>query len=306
MNRIVSITLGFSMMLFACNRANQPSADLQSLVDTERAFAQTAKTEGIRSAFLAFLAGEGIVFRPTPVNGDQVYAEIPETQDLLDWEPIFAEVSAAGDLGYTTGPWTYTEAGASQPNAYGHYVSVWKKQPNSTWRVVIDAGITHGQPDSLKSVLEYPFHNSTAEGIKKVADIDPEATRTELLTADRAFSVASATNGITEAFSSYAADEVRYYRTDHFPVIVQGRVLPALGETTGRLSWEPAYADVSHAGDLGYTYGLATLEPEDAGNEQVEQNSYLHIWRKRPGQSWKIVFDVTNPIPSTPPQEESP
>src|SRR6185503_11542885 len=84
------------------------SPALSSLVESERAFARTSLEKGIRDSFLAYFADDGIVFRPQPVAFKQFAAEHPlpaaAVQPALDWTPIWADVSSAGDLGYTTGP----------------------------------------------------------------------------------------------------------------------------------------------------------------------------------------------------------
>lgn len=53
----------------------------------------------------------------------------------VKWAPSKAELSAAGDVGYTVG--TY-EASASGATEKGKYVTVWKKQSDGTWKVVED------------------------------------------------------------------------------------------------------------------------------------------------------------------------
>ena len=51
-------------------KARQKSA-LESMVDTERAFARMSQEQGIRPSFMAFIADDGILFRPTAVKGKQ-------------------------------------------------------------------------------------------------------------------------------------------------------------------------------------------------------------------------------------------
>src|SRR5215831_9619762 len=46
-----------------------------ALVEMEHAFAKAAATKGTRDAFLEFLADDGIVFQPGPVNGKKFWTE---------------------------------------------------------------------------------------------------------------------------------------------------------------------------------------------------------------------------------------
>ena len=48
-------------------------ADLDSLIASERAFSRHSVDHGTREAFLAYLAEDGIIFRPLPVNGRRVW-----------------------------------------------------------------------------------------------------------------------------------------------------------------------------------------------------------------------------------------
>jgi quercetin dioxygenase-like cupin family protein len=53
----------------------------------------------------------------------------------LSWVPTKAEVSASGDLGYTTGAYEMTMSGVSEK---GKYVTAWKKQSDGAWKVTED------------------------------------------------------------------------------------------------------------------------------------------------------------------------
>jgi len=60
----------------------------------------------------------------------------------LTWTPAKADVAASGDLGYTFGTWELT--GQSQDGSpireTGKYSTVWKKQRDGSWKVVLDLG----------------------------------------------------------------------------------------------------------------------------------------------------------------------
>src|SRR6267142_133946 len=66
---------------------------VRAMVDAERKFYQTAQEQGTRAAFLACLADDGIVFRPGPVNGKEVWSKRQETGLDLVWEPTFAAMA---------------------------------------------------------------------------------------------------------------------------------------------------------------------------------------------------------------------
>jgi ketosteroid isomerase-like protein len=66
---------------------------------------------------------------------------------FLKWHPTQAEVSSSGDLGYSIGEY---ERIGKDPSGYpatvtGNYVSIWRKQPDGRWKVILDIG-TPGTP----------------------------------------------------------------------------------------------------------------------------------------------------------------
>jgi hypothetical protein len=68
----------------------------------------------------------------------------------LQWTPAKAEVSAAGDLGYTTG--TY-ESGMSGMTERGKYVTTWKKD-GGVWKVTEDIFNPDGPPPAKHAMVE--------------------------------------------------------------------------------------------------------------------------------------------------------
>src|SRR5215813_15390999 len=199
-----------ALALVSTPLAQQTSSPLKSLVETEQAFSKAAEVQGTREAFVAYIADDGILYRPGAVNGKQWMKDHPlppsPTRNLLAWQPIFARVASAGDLGYTTGPWEFKDnIKDEQPSGYGNFVTVWKKQPDGAWKFVVDLGISHPQSGGPQTLWTPPY--------KKPSPIifssdNSEAERAGLLDADRKFSAAALSDGYAKAFETYAAPDV--------------------------------------------------------------------------------------------------
>src|SRR6266478_608278 len=195
--------------------------DLRSMVETERAFARMSEEKGTREAFVAFIADEGILFRPTPVLGKKWMQENPlppsTTRPLLAWQPIFAFVSSAGDLGYTTGPWQYKkDIKDAEPAAFGNFLTVWKKQADGSWKFAIDLGISNPQPDKVIAQWQ-PSPNNYQRA--KARQTDVESEQAALRERDRECSNLSATRDAQTAFNSFATPDVRTLRNEKFPFV---------------------------------------------------------------------------------------
>ncbi len=294
MSRCAAGVLGLAILVIGTVGAawDESPGALAGLVAAERAFARTSLEKDTKTAFLAWLADDAVVFQPRPVNGKQWYSERPATTAVLSWEPVFAEISAAGDLGYTTGPWNWKRRPEELPVAFGHFVSVWKKQADGQWRVALDIGINHEKPEKTPTGVSFPETVKTAE---REAEVDVKAARAALLEADRAFARAAGSQGVMETLRTWATDHVRVYRMDAFPAVGREPAKALLERAPSGMTWEPLGGDVARSGDLGFVYGLAQYPAAGAGGGRSE-SAYLRIWRKQADGQWKVVLDLESPI----------
>ena len=284
---IVLAILSFAMQA-------QAQTPLQEMVQTEQAFSKMAAEQNTRDAFMTFIAEDGLLFRPGAVNGKKWMQEHPvppsDKHPLLAWQPSFAGMAAAGDLGFTTGPWeAKPDVKDEKPSAYGHFVTLWKKQADGSWKFVVDLGISHPQSGGPQTLWQPPDQKSNA----KLRPVNVEAARAVLLERDRAFAQTSLKDGLSSVFFVYAARDVRLYRNGNLPYIGVGAAANALNSEKRRVQWTPLGGDVSRSDDLGYTHG--TYEITDAAAAKVaERGSYVRIWKKENG-AWRVVLDVANP-----------
>ena len=120
--------------------------DLQTEIrHTEQAFARMVKAEGIAKAFHFYAAENAVLNRQgSLIKGSEAilkfYQNWPYQHVKLEWEPEFIDVSAAGDMAYTYGPYTFsaTDAAGATTESKGIFHTVWKKQPDGNWRYVWD------------------------------------------------------------------------------------------------------------------------------------------------------------------------
>ena len=247
---------------------------------------------------MAFLADDGILFRPTAVRGKQWMTEHPlprsETRDLLSWQPIFADIARAGDMGYTTGPWQYkNDIHDAKPIAFGNFLTVWKKQADGSWKFAIDLGTSNPQPDQPTTQWRLP-ENYRRKSPARLINVTSEATT--LLARDREFSSASQIKGAQRAFLLYASPEVRVFRNGKFPFVGMNAASNFLSSLASVWTWVPAFGDVSISRDLAYTYGTYRLVGPDSSTKTTETGNYFRIWKKV-GNTWKVVADVADPVP---------
>ncbi len=270
--------------------------DLAAIFQAERAFAKRCSEVGIRASFLEFFADDGIAFRPHPVKYKEAMKDRPAPPNPLAyellWEPIFGEVSAAGDLGYDLGPSIYTDKTAekSAPN-YGFFFSLWKKQADSKWKVVLDLGTDTGVPYAGS---REPQTLPVGKVQSAATPINIEAERVKLEEIDRAFSQMAQTDGVVKAFTKYLTPTARLHRNGELPIVGHDAITKFLRKTSFTQTWSPSFVEVAQSGDLGYTYGSYELKEES----KLEKGYYVRIWRRRANEQWQVAFDVTSPLPS--------
>jgi len=283
-----------ALLLLPTTLVGQKTSALQDMVKTEQAFSKTAEDKNTRDAFMEFIADDGLLFRPGAVNGKKWMLEHPvppsDKKPLLAWQPAFAGMAAAGDLGFTTGPWEFkNDIKDEQPSGYGHFVTMWKKQANGAWRFVLDLGISHPQSGGPQKLWQPPVVATKATH----KSVDVASTKESLMLRDKAFSDAGVSQGLVKAFLEFASPDVRLYRSDHLPYVGRTAAEQALTTAKGNFVWIPIGSDVSQSGDLGYTHG--TYEVTDATKTVIERGSYVRIWKDEGG--WKVIMDVTSPLP---------
>ncbi|NND43705.1 MAG: nuclear transport factor 2 family protein [Xanthomonadales bacterium] len=135
------------LTLTAC--ASAPTIDLdaeaETLLEADRAFAELSLVSNPKAAFAAYMAPNGMML-PRASQGaieglENVVAAFgvePDPGYELHWQPQFAEVAAAGDLGWTWGQYQVVVDGVQVST--GKYLNVWRRQEDGHWKVRVDIG----------------------------------------------------------------------------------------------------------------------------------------------------------------------
>ncbi len=73
---------------------------------------------------------------------------LDQKDNHLTWTPVGADISASGDLGYTYGTFEYRskDKDGKPTIEHGKYTSIWKKQKDGSWKVVLDMGNSGPEP----------------------------------------------------------------------------------------------------------------------------------------------------------------
>jgi ketosteroid isomerase-like protein len=114
------------------------------LLDADRAFSKMSEEKGMKTAFMDYIDSNGVLLRPgyLPIVGADAVdflSQLPENEYTMKWEPAGGDIAKSGEMGYTYGTFKITP-NTKDTVVYGTYVSVWKKQADGSWKLVLDSG----------------------------------------------------------------------------------------------------------------------------------------------------------------------
>jgi ketosteroid isomerase-like protein len=240
---------------------------IDGLVQAENAFAAYSLAHGTKDAFLKFVDSSGVVFNEgKPVNGIDFWNKKAKDPGILNWHPQYAAIALSGDLGFTTGPWTFQKTLQDSIIARGVYTTVWHVNKNGEWKFLVDLGVSNSpaNTDSLLVVLRNMDHtqkyslSSLLKTEKKFIELskDPAKAYKKYLSTDAILN----RNGELPQYTAW--------KSNSFPQNIEYKILGS---------------GIASSGDLGYVYGTTVINNKT--------NNYLRIWRQE-NREWRIVDEV--------------
>jgi ketosteroid isomerase-like protein len=286
------MTMALAAIVCATATFGQPfaqgNAALTDMMRTEQRFAARALVVGWKQAFLEYFADNAVAF-----NGDQTepakaqfrrQPDPPKDRRLM-WEPRYGDIATSGDIGYLTGPVRRLVPGQNNGQPFHSiYASVWKRQPDGSFKVIMDMGVPTPGPvmfaDGFTAARRTDIWTGTATS---------DAANKSLRDTDAALTNA-ARGGQTDAYRGHLAPDVRFHRPEVMPIVGPDAVLMWLAGQPGYASGEARYAETSMAGDLGYTYGTYTLK-----GDKGPDGFYVRVWTRGRDSVWRVALDVLQP-----------
>jgi ketosteroid isomerase-like protein len=143
----IGLTLIGSLAAAACSRP--AGDDRASLMAADREFERATDARGA-AGWTSFYAADAVTISPrsqltrgAAAIGAAAERDFADSTTRLRWQPEFAEASRGGDLGYTYGRWqflSFKSRADSAVVARGRYVTIWRRQRDGSWKVLLDTG----------------------------------------------------------------------------------------------------------------------------------------------------------------------
>jgi ketosteroid isomerase-like protein len=128
----------------ACGSSTNVQQERDKLLAVDREWSQTTKDI---DKFVSYYASDGSVYpqaMPIATGSAAIRDTMTKIASMpgfsLQWTSVKADVSASGDLGYTSGTYEMSaDSAAGTPMIEkGKYVTIWKKQPDGQWKAAED------------------------------------------------------------------------------------------------------------------------------------------------------------------------
>jgi ketosteroid isomerase-like protein len=259
----------------------------ESLAAAEREFAAAGLRDGVQKSFLAHFADDATVLKPFAVAAPEFYRTHADGPGKLYWAPQYVAVSAAGDLGLSSGPWRAEGERDGKPvAAHGHFFSIWRRNGQGRWQVAFDHGIGHRPgPTTVEA---------TALVALKTAAIAPpakgaEARRAALAAADDALRAALALDP-RNGYAKFAGADTLWLRDGLLPLQAARPPPAASGAATPACGCGPRVRiGIASSADFGFTIGGR----DDAPGKGAD----VRVWRFDAGKGWRLLADMTTAAP---------
>jgi ketosteroid isomerase-like protein len=284
-------------VLLAADPALAQTPDAAPIVAAERAFAADAPILGLTASFNKWSVPDAVMIGGGEVQTvrDVFPPEVPRPADemRLEWWPNFAGVSRSGDLGFTTG------GVAVNGRRTGHYFTVWKQQPDGSWRWVYDGGSGASAADVPGPDSEPVILPPGPELLRVVTSLDrppppmaPDWAMTRVREEEAALARAAATDQ-KAAHLAVMADNGRLYVAPRPPAIGRDAFADALGGWPATFRFGPTEGGgQSQYGDLVWTYGPAAWTRDG----QESTGHYVRLWQRQES-GFRIVLAQLIPAP---------
>ncbi len=138
--------LSLAVVTGKAQAADTPATDEQKIRDLEAEWSAVAGRKDVDKT-VSYYANDAVVFAPNAPSATTKAAIRSAWNEMLtapgaaiSWKPTKVEVAKAGDLAYVTGTYedTMTDASGKSVKDRGSYVTIWKKQADGSWKVVVD------------------------------------------------------------------------------------------------------------------------------------------------------------------------
>lgn len=140
---------GCALLLIACQPkapADESAAAVEAIRAADAAWSQAFSARDTNAAVAAVESTGSVAAPNAPIaTGPQAIRALFEgfyalPAMTIHWEPTVVQAARSGELGYSLGTYalSFNDAKGKPVSDTGKYLTVWRKQADGTWKVVVD------------------------------------------------------------------------------------------------------------------------------------------------------------------------
>jgi ketosteroid isomerase-like protein len=283
-------SLLLSILTYTTLAAQEPdsSSALFQMRETERNFARTSIMHGRNAAFVEYFADESVIYTVKWLTtGRQYWKDLKDRAVVLKWEPEYMDIADSRDFGISTGPWEAQEYRPyTSPVATGYFLTVWKRQADGLWKVVLDAG--SGTPKMAECHHLFTYPKGADKSVSNPGNVNTEFTIAELKEREKQFFEAWNANPVYTTYDSFLAPNARIQCNGYLPTSNRNSIKGIISQLPGTIKWKITASGAASSGDLAFTYGLLDIQ----GQIRSTGGHYVRIWRKLADGNWYIIIEM--------------
>jgi ketosteroid isomerase-like protein len=241
---------------------------------------------GRNAAFVDNFADVSVIFTDKWItSGKQFWRDRKNSPVVLKWEPEYMDIAASCDFGVSTGPWESQEYRPNTaPLSTGYFLTVWKKQTDDVWKVILDAGSGTPVPSKPHS-FSYPEGADRKDNRSGTTAFQNQNDLTET---ENQMLITWKNNPHPSSYKSFLAVNARLQYDGHLPSASFDTINKFLTSMDKTLLWKTTGSGAAASSDLGFTYGylftkMTTGKPS---------GHYVRIWKKQSDGKWLISIDM--------------
>jgi len=287
MRKIFSAVIILSCFASLAHAQKPDLGQVDKVIKAENDFDKLVARKGIKAAFLEVADVEGIVFKPQPVKIVDFYTNIDKQPGNLTYDPKFARISANGDLAFTAGPYVYQNGKTDDDKVYGDYLSIWRTDENNKFKLLMNLGIQHPEPEQ-EAIVDFKEPDSS----KLVAPSkDPFNGKSVILATDKIFNHSLSISTLA-SYKEFLSPEGRYYFPGFEPIIGQDKIMKFVDNEAITITAETIDAGRSTSNDLAYSYGTARITK----GQVVSNYNYVRVWEIDKDHKWDILLEIFSAV----------
>lgn len=280
--KLKTILTGILVSTSIITFAQKADGTVKSLVKADEIFANKAKKDGEKTAFLKYTSADAIVFRPNPENAKTYYSNTTENK-TMNWQANFARISKGRDLGFTSG---YYEIPDSK-KGFGHYLSIWQNNDNE-WQCILNIRSEANKPIKGKEAKTNFVEPTQAYKPRFTSKKDLKAGVDIITSTEKVLNTLLKTQGIL-AFAGFINHDARMMFPGTDMLIGREDILAFDNRVIDKINLKTSNAAKALGGDYAYTYGLATI---DYKTDLRESFNYVFVWERQADANWNIIAQI--------------